>query len=218
MLEHLPLYVPARASNRSRFASPAHGGTALCLVTLGSKQEGAAPPPPLPPLVRLATSRLQRCGSCLSADASDGDCDDGGLNADFFLCPYSSDCADCGERCLYAPPARPPPPPQAPRGTVCNTPFDLVLVLDRSASMRDLLPELKELAKALLQQLDLGGPQRAAIVSFSRQGVLDSPLTNSSVELDEAIDKLQVEGDTNSERACAVRRTRCTCMPGRRQQ
>jgi hypothetical protein len=30
--------------------------------------------------------------------AGDGDCDDGGPNSDFDLCPYGTDCTDCGPR------------------------------------------------------------------------------------------------------------------------
>ena len=52
----------------------------------------------------------------------DGDCDDGGPSAEYNLCDYGSDCADCGVRAFLPPPPIPPslppifptPPPSPP--------------------------------------------------------------------------------------------------------
>ena len=55
----------------------------------------------------------------LSADANDGDCDDGGDGAEFASCGFATDCNDCGVRTtLDFPPLLPPsmpPRPSVPR-------------------------------------------------------------------------------------------------------
>lgn len=90
----------------------------------------AAPsPPPLPPPPPIWPGREVCADTC--AYASDSDCDDGGPGAEFEICPYASDCADCGSRVAIDPPAPlspgafhspspTPPPPLAPGEYDCN--------------------------------------------------------------------------------------------------
>ena len=67
------------------------------------------PMPPLPPLLPgshlvLSTQELRgRLPSCVlctdtCTEASDGNCDDGGLGYEYSSCPLGTDCADCGAR------------------------------------------------------------------------------------------------------------------------
>jgi hypothetical protein len=72
----------------------------LLLAALAQLPPTAPPPPEAPPLPITCDDTCRW--------ANDGVCDDGGLNARFAVCPYGSDCADCGQRVGYAPPAPPP--------------------------------------------------------------------------------------------------------------
>ena len=153
-----------------------------------------SPAPPLPPAwpscynVCYNTCRYSK----------DGDCDDGGAGAEFAACSAGTDCHDCGERCMApppSPPGSPPPPPLGPRG-VCEGTFDVVLILDRSGSMRYRMSDMKELAKNLVAQLDLS-VQRAGVVSFSSSARVDVALSTDINVLNSQIDALDDGGLTN---------------------
>ena len=66
-----------------------------------------APPSPTPPPPQPITG-----GMCTDTCrfASDADCDDGGPGAEFSMCPYGTDCIDCGAREASPPPAPPMTP------------------------------------------------------------------------------------------------------------
>ena len=74
----------------------------------------AAPPPPLAPPAPPHEPVL--CvETCIHA--SDGDCDDGGVGAEYDACAFGTDCINCGPRLRSdapLPPMPPPAPPQAP--------------------------------------------------------------------------------------------------------
>ena len=77
------------------------------------------PPSPSPPPPDIAT------GDCVDdPDAcvytGDGDCDDGGPGNDYDLCPFGTDCTDCGPRETMSPPPSPSPAPDSPPGFVCT--------------------------------------------------------------------------------------------------
>ena len=86
---------------------------------------GSSPMPPCSPPPLLAT----RCdNSCQFSN--DQECDDGGPASSYTACIYGTDCADCGERGLEAPPpqpATPPLPPSVPADCAnsCRFPSDL---------------------------------------------------------------------------------------------
>lgn len=71
----------------------------------------ASPPPANPPGICDDSCRY----------ANDGECDDGGDDAHFWLCPHGSDCTDCGAR-SFPPPQSPPMPPSPPLtpGGLCS--------------------------------------------------------------------------------------------------
>jgi hypothetical protein len=75
---------------------------------------GVEPPaqPPAPPSICLQDT---------CAYSNDGDCDDGGLGAQYALCDLGSDCADCGLR-----PVQPPSPP-----AVALVPSEISVTHDR---------------------------------------------------------------------------------------
>jgi hypothetical protein len=51
------------------------------------------------------------------AQASDGDCDDGGIGSEFAMCAAGTDCADCSAQPAPAPPS--PPPECSTRPIIC---------------------------------------------------------------------------------------------------
>ena len=74
--------------------------------------------------------------------------------------------------------------------------MDLILILDRSGSMRDEMPDLKRVAIALVDQLDMTHA-RAGLISFSGAASEDQVLTDSHDALHTAINSLQAGGATN---------------------
>ena len=62
------------------------------------------PPPPTPPQPPSAPPPPQYPGGARCTDtcqyASDNDCDDGGVGAEFAICEVGSDCQDCGPRAM----------------------------------------------------------------------------------------------------------------------
>jgi hypothetical protein len=67
-----------------------------------------SPPPPLSP----GSSCLNTCPYDPFV-LSDGECDDGGPGAEYSVCTYGTDCADCGPRTTQ------PPSPPLPPGALC---------------------------------------------------------------------------------------------------
>jgi hypothetical protein len=91
------------------------GGSGGGLLDAGRTDAGpgytapdAGPPPPPP---GLCTDTCEY--------ASDGYCDDGGAGSDGAVCPWGSDCADCGPRT-----GTPPPPPMGGCTDSCPWAFD----------------------------------------------------------------------------------------------
>lgn len=109
---------------------PAQPAPPLPPLPPGLPPASPAPPGPPPPV----TVCLNSCPEN-PVFTSDAECDDGGPGADFELCTYGTDCADCGPRLVHeqapgvpqppkeewtapdeAPMPLPPPPPAAPSG------------------------------------------------------------------------------------------------------
>ena len=84
---------------RGMKCSPGSGGVmagcSSCAPLSGSAESPPSPPP-----------GPSSCNDSCKYE-SDGDCDDGGVGAEYDHCDYGSDCIDCGDRTM--PP--PPPPP-----------------------------------------------------------------------------------------------------------
>lgn len=91
---------------------------------------------------------------------------------------------------------------------IVSNPVDIVLVLDRSGSMRGSpLNNMKSGAKKFIQIISettggaptgtIGSGSRMAIVSFSDTAVANTPLITSVATLNDAIDSLDADGSTN---------------------
>ena len=88
-----------------------------------------------------------------------------------------------------------------------SNPTDIVLILDRSGSMTQSLPSLKEAAKVFIDIIDeatdgttdgqIGGGSHIGIVSFADTATQDVPLTTSVATLKTAVDALTAGGSTN---------------------
>jgi len=76
--------------------------------------------PPSAPYRTHSGECLAPLGTYVCADEppcaykADGDCDDGGEGAEYFVCEYGTDCTDCGAR-PFEPPSPPAPPPAPSR-------------------------------------------------------------------------------------------------------
>ena len=70
----------------------------------------APTPPHVPSPPHTPPALCSDGGTC--SYRRDGDCDDGGPGAEYTLCPFASDCSDCGPR--WAPPPLPHTPPSPP--------------------------------------------------------------------------------------------------------
>ena len=75
---------------------------------------------------------------------------------------------------------------------------DIVLVIDRSGSMKDndRMKAAKEAAKQFVSTLLPDSNTRIAIVSFAGDVTVDQALTNDSSDLDSAIDRIYADGGT----------------------
>ena len=90
---------------------------------------------------------------------------------------------------------------------IVSNPTDIVLILDRSGSMRQSLPSLKEAAKVFIDIIDeatdgtqdgqIGSGSRIGIVSFADTAVQDTGLITSVADLKAAVDALSAGGSTN---------------------
>ena len=90
---------------------------------------------------------------------------------------------------------------------IVSNPTDIVLILDRSGSMTQSLPSLKEAAKVFIDIIDeatdgaqdgqIGGGSRIGIVSFAETAVQDTQLITSVADLKAAVDALSAGGSTN---------------------
>ena len=90
---------------------------------------------------------------------------------------------------------------------ITTNPTDIVLILDRSGSMAQSLPSLKEAAKAFVDIIDeatdgtqdgqIGSGSRIGIISFADTAVQDMGLSTSVADLKAAIDGLTAGGSTN---------------------
>ena len=63
-------------------------------------------PPPLPPTQMVCNDDSSTC-----PHLDDAECDDGGEGSIYSICPYGSDCTDCGSRVAPPPPLASIPPP-----------------------------------------------------------------------------------------------------------
>lgn len=90
---------------------------------------------------------------------------------------------------------------------IVSNPTDIVLILDRSGSMEDSLPSLKEAAKLFIDIIDeatdssqdgqIGSGSRIGIVSFATTATQDTQLITSVSDLKAAVDALTAGGSTN---------------------
>ena len=90
---------------------------------------------------------------------------------------------------------------------ITTNPTDIVLILDRSGSMAQSLPSLKEAAKVFIDIIDeatdgaqdgqIGSGSRIGIVSFADTAVQDTGLITSVADLKAAVDALSAGGSTN---------------------
>ena len=97
----------------------------------GSKQTPSGADRKSPPLVQPTPTPEPTheptpicSNACGRARNHNGDCDDGGDGAEYAVCPYGTDCGDCGIRAG----ARPSPPPPPPDGYHTAAHFDQDLV------------------------------------------------------------------------------------------
>ena len=94
---------------------------------------------------------------------------------------------------------------------IVSNPTDIVLILDRSSSMRDSLPSLKSAAKLFIDIIDeatdgvqdgqIGNGSHIGIVSFATTATQDTQLITSVAALKTAVDNLSAGGSTNHEDA-----------------
>ena len=90
---------------------------------------------------------------------------------------------------------------------ITTNPTDIVLILDRSGSMTQSLPNLKEAAKVFIDIIDeatdstqdgqIGNGSRIGIVSFASTAVQNTGLITSVADLKAAVDALTPDGTTN---------------------
>lgn len=90
---------------------------------------------------------------------------------------------------------------------ITTNPTDIVLILDRSGSMTQSLPSLKEAAKMFIDIIDeatdsaqdgqIGSGSRIGIVSFAETASQDTGLITSVFDLKAAVDSLSAGGSTN---------------------
>lgn len=90
---------------------------------------------------------------------------------------------------------------------ITENPTDIVLILDRSGSMEDSLPALKNAANEFIDIIDastdgvqdgtIGGGSSIGIVSFSDTATQDTQLITSVASLKAAVNVLVAGGDTN---------------------
>lgn len=90
---------------------------------------------------------------------------------------------------------------------IVSNPTDIVLILDRSGSMTQSLPSLKEAAKVFIDIIDeatdgtqdgqIGSGSRIGIVSFADAATQDTQLITSVSDLKAAVDNLTAAGSTN---------------------
>ena len=90
---------------------------------------------------------------------------------------------------------------------IVSNPTDIVLILDRSGSMTQSLPSLKEAAKVFIDIIDeatdgtqdgqIGGGSHIGIVSFADTAQQDTALITSVADLKAAVDALTAGGSTN---------------------
>lgn len=94
---------------------------------------------------------------------------------------------------------------------IVSNPTDIVLILDRSGSMRQSLPSLKSAADLFIDIMDeatdgtrdgqIGNGSHIGIVSFASTATQDTQLVTSVAELKGAVDALTAGGSTNHEDA-----------------
>lgn len=94
---------------------------------------------------------------------------------------------------------------------ITSDPTDIVLILDRSGSMEQSLPALKNAANEFIDIIEtstdgtqdgtIGGGSHIGIVSFSGTATQDTQLITSVAELKAAVDALDAGGSTNHEDA-----------------
>jgi hypothetical protein len=100
-------------------------------------------------------------------------------------------------------------PSQTPTHTPSNTatatktlplctsiPLDVILVIDHSTSMEDLLPDAKQASKGFVGLMDLQNDQ-IGLVSFASAAHLDQQLTQNESAITQAIDSLRISSGTN---------------------
>ena len=90
---------------------------------------------------------------------------------------------------------------------ITSNPTDIVLILDRSGSMEQSLPALKNAANVFIDIIDestdgvrdgsIGGGSRIGIVSFSTEATQDTQLITSVAALKTAVNALDAGGNTN---------------------
>lgn len=90
---------------------------------------------------------------------------------------------------------------------IVSNPTDIVLILDRSGSMTQSLPSLKEAAKLFIDIIDeatdgtqdgqIGGGSRIGVVSFADTASQDTQLITSVAALKTAVDAMTAGGSTN---------------------
>lgn len=90
---------------------------------------------------------------------------------------------------------------------ITDNPTDIVLILDRSGSMEESLPALKNAANVFIDIIDqstdgvrdgiIGGGSRIGIVSFSETATQDTQLITSVAGLKAAVNALTAGGSTN---------------------
>ena len=138
---------------------------------------------------------------------ADGACDDGGPDSKYAECDYGTDCVDCELRIQS--PAAPPAPPAAPPAPRCDALIDIVLVLDRSGSVRPQVDEIKAFADQVLSQFKLDGVDtpgylrpvnmaftRFGLVSFEATATIDTALTGDRSKVSDAIAGFEGSGQT----------------------
>lgn len=94
---------------------------------------------------------------------------------------------------------------------ITSNPTDIVLILDRSGSMEQSLPALKNAANVFIDIIDestdgiqdgtIGGGSHIGIVSFSDTATQDTQLITSVADLKAAVNALSAGGSTNHEDA-----------------
>lgn len=94
---------------------------------------------------------------------------------------------------------------------ITSNPTDIVLILDRSGSMEQSLPALKNAANVFIDIIDestdgtqdgqIGGGSHIGIVSFSDTATQDTQLITSVADLKAAVNALDAGGSTNHEDA-----------------